>query len=101
VRTVYALALVVGALGLLGWMGAHAFARNAERPAFDPEERFGVTGRRVVAAVFGLGMAGMSAEFAAKDIPPVWVAALALAGAVAAAWWAGAIEGSDDEGVEQ
>lgn len=89
--TAYAVVLVVGVLSLIGWVVAHSWAVSAERSDRDPEERFGVRGRRVVAALVGFGMAGMSAEYAARDISPPLVFGLALAGAVVAAWWAGVI----------
>ena len=93
---VYAVTLTVGALALIGWMIAHGVARNTERPDRDPEERFGVTGRRVIAAAVGFGIAGMSAEFAAIDIPGLAVLGLAVAGGVGAAVWAG-FAGDDSE----
>ncbi len=90
-RTVYAVALAAGAAALLGWILVHGMAANTNRPGRDPERRFGLAGRRVVAGVFGFGMAGMSGEFAAREISPPAVFGLAVAGALAAAWWSGQI----------
>jgi hypothetical protein len=96
VTAVYAVSLTVGALALLAWMIAHGVARNADRPDRDPEERFGVVGRRIVAAAVGFGIAGMSAEFAAIEIPTLGVLGLAFAGGAGAAVWAG-FAGDDSE----
>lgn len=86
---IYAVSLVVGMLALVLWVMAKAFSENIERPSFDPEHRLGLVGRRVVAAMVGLGMAGLSAEFSPREIPWPLALLLALAGAVAAAWYAG------------
>lgn len=95
---VYAAALAVGIAALLAWIAAGALAVNIERPALDPEERFGVRGRRVVAALVGFGMAGMSAEFSPRGIDWPLALALAVAGAAGAAWYAGwADRGDKDE----
>lgn len=94
-RAVYAIVLVVGFLALIGWMVAHSLAESTERPDRDPERRFGARGRRLTAALVGFGMAGMSAEFAAIDIPAPLVAVAAVTGAAAAAWWAGAMGGAE------
>lgn len=93
---VYAVVLVIGVIALLGWIMARAFSVNIDRPSLDPEARFGVAGRRVVAAMVGFGMAGMSAEFSPRDI--AWPLALVLAvlGSGAAAWYAGWVDRHDD-----
>lgn len=87
-RALFGLALAVGAVGLLAWIAASAVAASVSGwEKTDPDIRFGVTGRRAVAAVFGFGMAGLSAAYAGW---PMLVASLAaLAGAVAAAAIAG------------
>lgn len=86
---VYAVVLIVGFLALVGWVMVKSFAENIERPSLDPEARFGVAGRRVVAAMVGFGMAGLSAEFSPRDISWPLALLLAVAGAVAATWYAG------------
>lgn len=87
-RAVFGSALGFGTILLLVWIFAVAVAGSVEGwEKIDPDARFGLTGRRVVAAVFGFGMAGLSAAFAGW---PMVVATLAaLAGAVVAATVAG------------
>ena len=87
-RAVFGFALGFGTILLLVWIFAVAVAGSVEGWAkIDPDARFGLTGRRVVAAVFGFGMAGLSAAFAGW---PMVVATLAaLAGAVVAGTVAG------------
>lgn len=94
---VYAVVLALGVVALLGWIMTRALAGNIDRPAIDPELRFGRPGRRVVAGLVGFGMAGMSAEFSPRDLP--WPVALGLAvvGAAAAAWYAGWVDRNDDD----
>ncbi len=86
---VYAIVLIIGVVALIAWIYLHSHAQNESKPALDPEARFGIPGRRVVAGLVGFGMAGMSAEFSPRNIS--WPAALflALLGAAAAVWWAG------------
>lgn len=86
---VYAVSLVVGLIALLAWILAHSSTADSDRGRLDPERRFGVTGRRVVAGLIGFSMAGLSAEFSPRDIS--WPVALVLAaiGAGALAWYAG------------
>lgn len=88
----YAVVLVVGVVALVAWILTRSLRPGGP---WDPEQRFGIAGRRVVAALVGFGMAGMSAEFSPRDLP--WPAALALAaaGAVAAAWYAGTVGAGD------
>lgn len=95
--TVYAVVLVAGVVGLVAWAVGHAWAMNVDRPDRDPEERLGKNGRRVVAGLLGFGLAGMSAEYAAIDIAPLAVFALAAAGALAAVAWAGYAGGDAGE----
>lgn len=92
---VYATVLVVGIVSLIGWIFARSLALNVEKASFDPELRLGVPGRRVVAAMVGFGMAGMSAEFSPRDISWPLALVLALAGAAAAAWYAGWVSDGD------
>ena len=96
---VYGIVLAIATLALIGWMIAHGVARNTDRADRDPEEVFGVPGRRVIAGLVGFGLAGMSAEFASIDISSGWVVVLALAGGGAGALWAGFA--SDDEGLDE
>ncbi len=86
---VYAVVLVIGLIALVSWILAHSVYAGSERKRLDPEERFGVPGRRVVAGLVGFSMAGLSAEFSPRDIS--WPVALVLAviGAAALAWYAG------------
>ncbi len=80
---IYALATAAGLVALLVWIALTVFANTvAGRQSVDPERRFGSIGRLGVAAVFGFGLAGMSASFAGWP----WFAALAaaLAGAIGA-----------------
>lgn len=84
----FGFALGLGTILLLAWIFAVAVAGSVEGWAkVDPDARFGVTGRRVVAAVFGFGMAGLSAAFAG------WPMAVATLAAVAGAVVAGAVAG--------
>ncbi|MGQ0849159.1 MAG: hypothetical protein ACT4OP_08600 [Actinomycetota bacterium] len=91
---VYAVVLALGVIALITWIFAAAFASNAHQEHLDPETRFGVKGRRVVAGLVGFGMAGMSAEFSPRGITWPWALVLALLGAGAAAWYAGWIDRS-------
>ena len=86
---VYAVVLVVGLIALVAWILAHTVFAESEREHLDPEERFGVPGRRVVAGSVGFAMAGLSAEFSPRDIG--WPVALVLAviGGAVLAWYAG------------
>lgn len=88
---VYAIVLVVGIVGLLVWIFMTVLAGNLQRPAIDPEARFGVPGRRLVAVAVGFGMAGMSAEYSPLDIGWPLALGLALAGGAGAAWYAGRV----------
>ncbi|HLT95348.1 MAG TPA: hypothetical protein VK070_01050 [Acidimicrobiia bacterium] len=93
---VYAVVLVVGVFALIAWIVARAFAVNIDRDSIDPEQRFGIPGRRIVAAMVGFGMAGMSAEFSPLDISWPVASVLAVLGGAAAAWYAGWV-GSDED----
>ncbi len=78
---VYSVAALVGFMALVTWMMLHAGLTEGSR--FDPEARFGSAGRRVIAAMLGFGLAGLSAEFSPRSIP--WPVALVLAVVGAAA----------------
>ncbi len=86
---VYAVTLVTGMVLLIAWILFFSHAENESKPGLDPEARFGLTGRRVVAGMVGFGMAGMSAEFSPKNISWPLALILALAGAGVSIWWAG------------
>jgi hypothetical protein len=85
---VFGIALGLGVILLLAWIIAVAVADSVEGWAnIGPDERFGLTGRRVVAAVFGFGMAGLSAAYAG------WPMAVATLAAAAGALVAGTVAG--------
>ena len=86
---VYAVVLVVGLIALVAWILASTVFAGSSRQSLDPERRFGVPGRRIVAGLVGFSMAGLSAEFSPRDIS--WPVALVLAviGAAVLAWYAG------------
>ena len=99
---VYAVVLALGVLLLIGWIFARSLAINvAAWKRIDPESRWGVAGRRVVAGMVGFGMAGMSAEFSPRDLSWPVALVLAVAGAGAAAWYAGWVDRNDREVTER
>lgn len=82
-RALFGIALAAGFLGLLGWIVAVAVSDSVDGwESVDPAERFGSTGRRILAGVLGFGMAGLSAAYAGWPMAGATVAA--LAGATAA-----------------
>jgi len=88
VRAVFGVALAVGFLAVLGWIAAVAVADSVDGwEGVDPDTRFGLNGRRVVAGVLGFGMAGLSAAYAGWPIPLATGAAVvgAVAGGLLAA----------------
>lgn len=90
---VYAVALALGVLALLAWIGARALAVNV--PSWgnaDPERRLGVAGRRVVAGLVGFGLAGLSAEFSPRDLSWPVALGLALVGGAVAIWYTGWVD---------
>lgn len=86
---IYAVVLAAGVVLLIAWIFATYIGGNvAAWKHLDAEERFGKSGRRVVAGLVGFGLAGMSAEFSPFDLSwPVGLA-LAVAGAAALAFYA-------------
>jgi hypothetical protein len=84
---VYAVSLTLGLFALVAWIFS-AYVSN-ERPQLDPDRRFGLRGRRSVAALVGFGLAGMSAEFSPRDFHWLLSLGLALIGGAVAAWYAG------------
>ncbi len=78
---VYAVAVVLGVVALLAWLVMGLAATSVDgKEAWDPEVRFGIPGRQVVAGVLGFGLGGMSASFAGWAS---WLAALGAVGGVA------------------
>jgi hypothetical protein len=86
---VYAIVLAAGVVLLIAWIFATYLGGNvSEWKRFDPEERVGKSGRRVIAGLVGFGLAGMSAEFSPFDLSwPVGLV-LAVVGASAMAFYA-------------
>jgi hypothetical protein len=85
---VYAIALVVGIVGLLAVILGGSFAGNLGRDDLDPGKRVGRAGRALIGGLVGLGMAGLSAEYSPFDLEWAMVLILAVVGAVAGAAWA-------------
>ena len=94
---VYAVVLVLGVVLLIAWILMTVLAGNLDRPSLDPESRFGVGGRRVVAGSVGFGMAGMSAEYSPLGIEWPLALVLALAGGGALAWYSAKVGLETDE----
>lgn len=84
---VYAIALVIGVLGLLTVVIGSSLADNVGRPDRDPAERLGDVGKMAMGAILGFGMGGLSAEFSPLDLS--WQTALlvALVAGVASVAW--------------
>ena len=78
VRSVYGIALALGIVALLTWAIAVFVGESVDGwESFDLDRRFGATGRRVVAAILGFGMAGLSASYAGWNAGLAGLAALA------------------------
>jgi hypothetical protein len=61
---VYAIATLLGVIGIIGWVVLGMVATAVPgKEALDPDTRFGVTGRDVVAGLTGIGLGGMSASY--------------------------------------
>jgi len=61
----FGVALLVGMVASIAWIALVASAASVEGATrWDPEARFGPTGRSIVAGVLGFGMAGISALYA-------------------------------------
>jgi hypothetical protein len=84
---VYAIALVVGVIGLLVVILGGSLAENLAREGVDPGRKLGKPGRAVIGGLVGFGMAGISAEFAPLDLQWPSAFVLALVGAAAGAIW--------------
>lgn len=94
---VYAIVLAVGVTALLAWIIFRSLAVNVPTwNRLDPEQRWGIPGRRVVAGMVGFGMAGMSAEFSPRALPWPVALILALLGAAAAIWYSGWVGGDEE-----
>lgn len=77
---VYAIATLLGVVGIIAWVALGMVATAVPgKQSLDPEIRYGYRGRAVVAGVAGFGLAGMSASYAGGS------SAIALIGAVAGA----------------
>ena len=73
----YSVVLSVGVVALIMWIVAVAASTMVESWAgWDPEARFGTTGRSVLAFVLGFGVAGISSAYAG------WASVLTLIAAV-------------------
>lgn len=95
---VYAIVLAAGVVLLIAWVFATYLGGNVvEWKRFDPEERLGKPGRRVIAGLVGFGMAGMSAEFSPFGL--AWPVGLVLAvgGASAMVIYAGWVDRARSE----
>jgi hypothetical protein len=93
---VYAIVLSVGVGLLIAWIFARYLAGNVTTwKGLDPDSRTGTIGRRMVAALVGFGLAGMSAEFSPFDISWPLGLVLALVGGTALAWYAGWVDRSE------
>lgn len=96
---VYAVAVVLGFVGLLTWVTLALMATAVEgKEGLDPEVRYGEPGRFVVAGVLGFGLGGMSSSFGGW--PSGAAVAAAVGGAVlmiGAARLLGVDEGPDED----
>ncbi len=85
---VYAVALVIGVVGLLVIILGGSLVENLGRQGADPGKKLGRPGRAVIGGLVGFGMAGMSAEFSSLGLGWSSSFLLALVGAAAGAIWA-------------
>lgn len=85
---VYAIALVIGVVGLLVVILGGSLAENLGRQTADPGKKLGRPGRAVIGGLVGFGMAGMSAEFSPLGLGWSTSFLLSLVGAAAGAIWA-------------
>ena len=81
--TLFVAALAVGGLGILAWVVMTAVASSTDGATTDPEQRWGTPGRLIIAALFGAGLAGLSATYAGWSAPLSLVASLLGGGALA------------------
>ena len=74
---IYAIALVIGIVGLLVVILGGVFAENVGHPDRDPGRMISLRGKLVIGGLVGFGMGGMSAEFSPLNFS--WPIALLLA----------------------
>ncbi len=80
---VYAIATILGVIGIIAWVTLGMISTavsHAQR--LDPETRFGLAGRSVVAGTIGFGLGGMSASYAGAGTLLAVLGAVAGAGAL-------------------
>ena len=83
---IYAIATVLGLIGIFAWVAMGMVADAVPgKDAWEPEARFGPTGRSVVSGVAGFGLGGMSASYAGASTPLAIVGAVIGAVAIAVA----------------
>lgn len=82
---VYAVALVIGIVGLLILILGGALAENLGRR--DPGESLGMVGKSGVGGLIGFGMGGMSAEFSPLDLSWPIALVIAIGAALLAVFW--------------
>ena len=87
----FGIPLLIGFLLMVGWIAATAVAATVEGwGGVDPDDRFGRTGRFVVAGLFGFGMAGISALYAGwPHLLAVGAGVLGAAGLIGVSVWLG------------
>lgn len=76
---VYGLSLVVGLIALVAWIFIGGFSESDDGGPAHPDERFGATGRGVVAGLTAFGIGGLSASYGG------WPTAAAIMAALVAA----------------
>jgi len=91
VTALFGIPLLIGFLLMVGWIAATAVAATVEGwERVDPELRFGRTGRFVLAATIGFGMAGISALYAGwPPIGAVGAGVLGVVGLIGVSIWLG------------
>lgn len=87
----YGIPLLIGFLFLVGWISATAVAATvAGWENADPEHRFGRSGRFVLAALIGFGMAGMSTLYAGWPVAlTIFAGMVGAVGLIGASIWLG------------
>ena len=87
----YGIPLLIGFLFMVGWISATAVAATvAGWENVDPERRFGQSGRFVLAALIGFGMAGISTLYAGwPDALTIVAGMVGAAGLIGVSIWLG------------